>query len=291
MNVIPNFSRAQQAWERVQALLTPTDWPARLAWRLGVRETVVRVDVDVAVDKPIGTAPAIRVAFASDLHAGPTTQRSLIEQACQQLVDARADVILLGGDFISIRAEYADTLVAPLSTLRAPLGVFAVFGNHDHWSGLARVERALDRAGIERINNQSRRLPPPFERTLIVGLDDHSSGRPNPDGPSWDASLVTVVVMHQPSGLLDVGDRPFDVALAGHTHGGHIVLGGFAPVAPQGALSRTYRVGRYDLPGARTLLVSRGIGHGALPFRFGAPSDVIVCTLRAAKTAYGEYGR
>jgi predicted MPP superfamily phosphohydrolase len=82
--------------------------------------------------------------------------------------------------------------------------------------------------------------------------------------------------------VLDAGDRPYDVALAGHTHGGQIVLpGGLAPVAPQGALSRRYRAGRYDLTGGRTLLVSRGIGHGALPFRIGAPSDVILLTLHA----------
>jgi predicted MPP superfamily phosphohydrolase len=283
MHLPRNFSRAQQAWEHVQAWLMPTDWPARLATRLGVRETVIRIDVEVAVPKPLGTAAALRIAFASDFHAGPTTAFALIEQACQRLQDARPDVILLGGDFISIRAEYADGLVAPLSALRAPLGVFAVFGNHDHWSGLDRVERALHQAGITPVNNQSFRLSPPFEDTLLVGLDDHTSGRPDATAPSWDRALTTIVLMHQPSGLLDVGERPFDVAFAGHTHGGHIVLpGGLAPVAPHGELSRQYRAGRYDLPNARTLFVSRGIGHGALPFRVGAPSDVIVCTLRAA---------
>jgi predicted MPP superfamily phosphohydrolase len=284
MTMIRNFSRMQQAWERVQALLMPTDWPASLASRLGVRDPVVRVDVEVDIGKSLGTASTLRVAFAADFHAGPTTPISLIERACDELRRARPDMILLGGDFVLLRGEYADRLVEPLSTLRAPLGVFAVFGNHDHWSGLPRVERALDRAGIERLNNRSQRLPAPFERTLVVGLDDHTSGHPDPSGPSWDAALATVLLLHQPSGLLDAGGRPFDVAFAGHTHGGQIVLpGGLAPVAPQGALTRRFRAGRYDLASGRTLLVSRGIGHGAVPFRIGAPSDVIVCTLRGSR--------
>jgi predicted MPP superfamily phosphohydrolase len=286
MTMIRNFSRMQQAYERVQARLMPNDWPATLATRLGVRDPVARVDVEVVVDKALGTAATLRVGFAADFHAGPTTTASLIERACDELQRAEPDVILLGGDFVLVRAEYADRLVEPLSTLRAPLGVFAVFGNHDHWAGLARVERALDRAGIARINNRSVRLPPPFDRTLINGLDDHTSGHPDPSAATWDATLATVLLLHQPSGLLDAGDRPFDVALAGHTHGGQIVLpGGLAPVAPQGALTRRYRAGRYDVPGGRTLLVSRGIGHGAVPFRIGAPSDVIICTVRGRSTS------
>jgi uncharacterized protein len=281
MTLIRNFSRVQRAWEGLQALFMPTDWPARLATRIGVPDRVARVDVEVTLDKPLGAHDRLRVGFAADFHAGPTTSEALVERACEVLQRAEPDVILLGGDFVLLRAEYADRLVAPLSRLHAPLGVFAVYGNHDHWAGLARVERALDRAGIARLNNRSLRLPAPFERTQIVGLDDHTSGHPDPDAATWDADVATVLLLHQPSGVLDAGDRPFDVALAGHTHGGQIVLpGGLAPVAPHGALSRRYRAGRYTLPGTRTLFVSRGIGHAALPFRIGAPSDVIICTLR-----------
>jgi predicted MPP superfamily phosphohydrolase len=282
MNVIRNFSRAEYWWERAQAALTPTDWPARLASRLGVRETAVRWDVDLAITKPLGTAPSLRIGFASDLHAGPTTPLPLIEHACSLLAAAHPDVILLGGDFISIRPEYADRLLGPLTALRAPLGVFAVFGNHDHWTALARVAGVLERAGIQLLVNRSERLPVPFERTLLVGLDDHTSGHPDATGPRWDGALATVLLMHQPSGLIDAAGRPFDLALAGHTHGGHIVLGGLAPVAPTGALSRRFRVGRFPLSSGATLLVSRGVGHGALPFRVGAPSEVVVCTLRGA---------
>jgi len=286
MKGIRNFSWLERKWERVQAFVTPTNWPARLASGLGVRETAVRWDADVEIGKPLGTATDLRIGFASDLHAGPTTPAALIEHACGLLAEARPDVILLGGDFISIRPEYAESLVGPLSMLSAPLGVFAVYGNHDHWTGLARVERALGRAGIALLNNRSQQLPAPFERTLIAGLDDHSSGDPDPEGPDWNAALATVLLMHQPSGLIDAKGRPFDLALAGHTHGGHIVLpGGLAPVAPLGALSRRFRAGRFPLNSGATLLVSRGIGHGALPFRFGAPSDVIICTLRSTPPA------
>jgi predicted MPP superfamily phosphohydrolase len=72
--------------------------------------------------------------------------------------------------------------------------------------------------------------------------------------------------------------------LAGHTHGGQIVLpGGWAPVAPQGPLSRRYLTGRHALANGAELLVSRGVGNSGVPLRYGSPSEVLVCTARASE--------
>jgi uncharacterized protein len=211
------------------------------------------------------------------------TPPEVIQRAVDRRNEAAADVILLGGDFVTFRSYYVDRLIEPLRQLRAPLGVFAVLGNHDHWTGADDVRRALPAAGVQLLHNASVRLSSPFENVRLVGIDDHFSGWPDASVVDWPgADAVTILNIHEPSGLLDVADRHFDLALAGHTHGGQIVLPLIgAPVTPSGALSRRYMAGRYSVGGGRELMVSRGVGNGGfLPIRYGAPSDVVIVTVR-----------
>jgi hypothetical protein len=93
---------------------------------------------------------------------------------------------------------------------------------------------------------------------------------------------VRIVLMHAPSGLLDIRDHPFAVALCGHTHGGQIALPNGRPlIVGHGRLSREYSAGRYTLGGGRTLLVSRGVGCTAMPLRLNAAPSILVCTVHA----------
>jgi predicted MPP superfamily phosphohydrolase len=138
----------------------------------------------------------------------------------------------------------------------------------------------LEAAGITMLTNRGIRLSSPFDHVSIVGLDDHTSGSPDATAAFADAAPLRVVLMHAPSNLLDLGDNDFAVALCGHTHGGQIARADGSPVViASGALSRQYNAGRYELPGGRTLLVSRGVGCGTLPIRVNAPSSVLLCEL------------
>jgi len=278
-----NYSWWRRTSEYVQDLIYQDSWPARWAsrvWTPSFRVWPERFELP----KRIGTAPHLRLAFAADFHAGPFTPTHSIRAACEALNAAEPDLILLGGDFVSIASRHTARLLDLFRTLRAPLGVFAVLGNHDHWAGARAVEAALGDVGVEFLTNRSHRLPAPFENTLLVGLDDHVSGYPDPDAPQWDPTAATILLMHAPSGLLDVGPRPFDLALAGHTHGGQIRLpGGFAPVVPEGALSRRYLAGRYALPPNAHLLVTVGIGNSGLPIRLGPVPEILVCELAGVR--------
>ena len=133
------------------------------------------------------------------------------------------------------------------------------------------------------LTNRSVTLPLPFDGVSICGIDDHTSGEADADEAFADAGDTRTVVMHAPSSLLDIGDRPFDIALCGHTHGGQIAMPGGRPlIVAHGPLSRRYNAGRYELSAGRTLFVSRGLGCGTLPFRMNAPSSVLLCSLEWA---------
>ena len=256
-----------------------SDWPAKLAARLITPSIVVRHEM-FDLPKSLGGARTLRIGFASDFHAGPTTPQETIELACAALRDAAPDLILFGGDFVSLRGEDAERLLAPLRELDPPLGKFAVLGNHDIWSSASLVHSVLDRAGVRLLQNECARLLAPFDRTLVVGLDDHLAGTPDAAQVGWDATLATLLLIHQPTGVLDADGRPFDLAFAGHTHAGQIVMpGGIVLVVPAGALSRRYLYGRYLLAPDQHLLVSSGVGNSVLPLRLGAASEVVICTV------------
>jgi predicted MPP superfamily phosphohydrolase len=277
---IRNYSSWKRASDRLYAALTPAQWPARLAWRLYPRADVIAEEHRVLVGDALPPGAVLRIAFASDFHAGPATPWPVIEAAVATLNRLRADLLLLGGDFVSVDAAPAARLARLLSTVHAPLGRFAVLGNHDHWSGASAVVAHLENAGIEMLTNRAIGLPHPFDRITVSGLDDHLSGEPDAERAFGDARDVRVVLMHAPSGLLDLGDRPFHVALCGHTHGGQIALPNGRPIlVGSGPLSRRFNAGLYRLDQNRTLLVSRGVGCGTLPIRWNSPSSVFLCCL------------
>ena len=273
-------------WERALGLLLRGVGAARATYRIGLQGTLGVDRHELTVPRRAG-APPLRVAFASDFHAGPTTDPRLIRAGIDALLAAAPDIILLGGDFVAFDADDVDDLVPLLAELQAPLGVHAVLGNHDLDTDGAHVTAALRRAGIHLLTNRALRLPAPHDDVWLLGLDDPIIGRPRPEAV-FDAAgrhdaaspSVRLVLMHAPDGLIAIGDRPFDLAFCGHTHGGQIALPGGTPiVVPRGRLSRRFAHGMHELRNGGRLLVSNGVGCTTLPVRLFARPEVHVVTL------------
>src|SRR5690606_2060253 len=93
---VRKFTAARRGWERVQAIVSAGGWPARLARAFGNPMTVIVEKIDVEVSAPLESP--LRLAFASDFHAGPTTHPELIAHACDALESLAPDALLLGGD-------------------------------------------------------------------------------------------------------------------------------------------------------------------------------------------------
>ena len=273
----------RRAFAVAQHLLVPNDWPANLAYRLGVAPSLEVVSATCTSAAPLGSAGTLRIAFAADFHAGPTTHRLQIDRAFAAIEANSPDILLLGGDFVGHRPRDIDRVTGKLAALRIPSGIFAVLGNHDNHTNPVFVSRALTDIGVRVLVNEVVRLPAPFERTRIIGLDDHGSGEPDASRMRRDDTVSTILLVHQPSGVLDAPPHRVDLALAGHTHGGQIVLpGGYAPITPGGPLSRTYLAGRFTLPDGGTLVVSRGVGTSTVPLRWNAPADLLLVSLHGA---------
>jgi uncharacterized protein len=273
-------SRFSRAATHLEAALFGNGWPVALVRAFGIRPAVRTVRHSVAVAGWSSRTP-LRMAFASDFHAGPTTDPEVLRAGCAALSAAAPDVLLLGGDFVNLMAADIDWLAPELGKIPAPFGRFAVLGNHDLWSNGQHIVERLEAAGIQVLVNRNVRLASPHDDVWICGLDDHSMGDPDARAAVRGAGGLRIVLMHAPSGLLDLGNERFDLALCGHTHGGQIALPGGIPIlVPDGRLSRRYARGRFPIGEQGTLVVSVGLGCGVFPLRLFAPPEIIVCELK-----------
>lgn len=134
------------------------------------RMATVRLDALPAGSKPV------RIALLSDIHVGNLVMRpDRLRSIVGAVNDAHPDIVLLAGDFV-IGEHYAGTAgravdLAPLSGLRTPDGVFAVLGNHDHWTDPDAIRASLRRAGVRVLANDAIRRG----AITIVGIDDRFS--------------------------------------------------------------------------------------------------------------------
>lgn len=267
---------------KLDAFFTRNRWPVRLVRSLGIRPTVRTVEHVVEVDHRSTSLRNLRFAFASDFHAGAATDPQVLLDGADALRRTGADALLLGGDYISVHPGNVDWLAPILGDIPAPLGRYAVLGNHDYWLDSGYVVRRLEHAGVQVLVNRGVHLPAPYSEVWICGLDDDGMGRPDPAAALAGAGGARIILMHSPSGLLALERDQFAVALCGHTHGGQIALpGGIPVVVPDGTLSRRYARGRFDLGSGRTMIVSVGLGCSGFPLRTFANPEILVISFRS----------
>jgi len=273
-----------------------TGWGFCEPWLLRVRRFEVRLE---------NLPPAcegMRVVQVSDLHAGAVAPLALTARVLALANAQNADAIVLTGDVVSRRGsyfpfvrslappitDYAARLEPLLRELRAPLGVWAVAGNHDLWKGewgeletgdFAPVRAHLEAAGVRVLHNDSARLS---NGLALVGLDDLREGAPDvhraTNGVSPDEAQL--ILSHNPRlAALFAGRNA--LILSGHTHGGQARLPPPFALYPIDAISSAWQRGWWQV-GKAQLYVSTGAGHIGAPFRLGVPPEICVFTLKRA---------
>ena len=283
------YGRRHLFLERVLTFLYAGGWPARL-WGLFPGATdvdVVRHDLDLGRGPD---RPPLRIAFASDLHLGPTTPSEILDSAFRHLKEAAPDVLLLGGDYVFLGATQERVRELNDRVAEVPAGLkVAVLGNHDFWARPARLETALVAAGTLVLVDEGIRLPPPHDDIALVGMDDPFTSLDVADRATRQGAIdqalervadapVKIAICHSPDGLLWVRGR-VQLLLCGHTHGGHVALPGYRPVWIPSPVGKQYPYGFHQVDGT-ALFVSRGVGGSLVPVRTYAPPDVAVFTIR-----------
>ncbi len=221
-------------------------------------------------DLPVGLE-GLSIGQLSDLHLGHRYSFTNAQRAIDLLLAAQPDLIVLTGDLVQTRSAIA-RLPDVVSRLHAPLGIYAVPGNHDYWEGMPHIADMLREHRIQLLINRHQVIERNGARLLLVGVDDHWDGRPDlalalGGAPEHDFRLL---LAHCPDIADEAAAFGFHLQLSGHTHGGHVRAPGLGPLC----LPRhgwRYDMGHFQV-GAMQLFVSRGIG--GIPLRFGCPPEV-----------------
>jgi predicted MPP superfamily phosphohydrolase len=244
------------------------------------RDPVVRTATIVMPNWPKGAKP-VRVVLLSDVHAGtragPPARLKRIVAGINVL---KPDLVVMAGDFTPghhpIGPHRVAEILAPLTQLRARLGVIAVPGNHDHWTGMPAVRATLESGGAIWLANQAIMRGP----LAIGGIDDDFTRRA--DAPAVIAAMrklpgARLLLTHSPDVAADL-PPDFPLLLAGHTHCGQAVLPFYGALASVSRYGTRYECGLVR-EGKRTVVVTAGIGTSGPPLRLNAPPDYWVLTL------------
>lgn len=223
----------------------------------------------------------IRMALLSDFHYGPLVSTGMIRDAVRLTKSLQPDLIVLPGDFIHRGKEWAAGCFRELSALKAPLGVFGVLGNHDHYLGAAStVRRAMKCAGIHDLTNCGINLSRRGETLRLCGVGDLWKEKQNLRSAlgSADHPDSVILLSHNPDYAEHLRDDRVGLVLSGHTHGGQCVFPFIgAPILPS-SYGQKYASGLCRGPIAK-VFVTTGVGHSAPPIRINCPAEVALLTL------------
>ncbi len=274
------------------ASLVGRNW-ARLGYAYHVEPTWLAVN---RVTLPIRGLPAAlsgtRIAQLSDFHCGSHIPTGFLESAIARAAEEKPDLIALTGDFIDRGPRYAPTVAKLFRHLKAPLGVFAVLGNHDfsvHTPRGARRHPGLDRVisdalefeGVLVLRNRSVRIGDEGTALFVAGVDDLWSGESDVGAALGGMCEDTprVLLAHNPNTVENLNGHRADVILSGHTHGGQIDWPGLGRLFLH-KNARRWSAGLYPTCDGH-LYVNTGVGFG-WRFRFGVRPELTVFTLKPA---------
>lgn len=223
-----------------------------------------------------------RIAQISDVHHSRIVSIEEVQRVVRLAQSAKPDMIALTGDYTTAYRRYIEPCAEALGTLNASAGVWAVLGNHDHYTDPQLTTRALERARINVLDNANTSIRRAADTLQLIGIDDLSW-----NGTDWTRALrgvdnkrPSLLLSHQPIALDSPQTQNISLILSGHTHGGQISLP-FIGAPTRFNKDFKYLRGHYQQNNTQ-LYVSRGTGVIGLPIRFGAQPEIAILRLRAA---------
>jgi predicted MPP superfamily phosphohydrolase len=224
----------------------------------------------------------LRILQLSDLHLdGHPGLGRLIAQAVDGL---SFDLCVLTGDFrfsdVGHYRHLVDELDVLIPSLKCPLGVYGVLGNHDF------IEMAplIEAAGVQLLLNEGVELDAKGGKLWLIGLEDahyyglHNFGKALQGVPEDTAKILLV---HSPELISQAAALGFGLYLTGHTHAGQMCLPGGFPLLLNARCPRRYIAGGWQYNGMNGY-TSAGIGSSGVFARFFCPPEITIHTLKSA---------
>ncbi len=258
---IPAVRTDYMARQFPQPLLSalPLNRQGRLRWNR----------TELPVLSPQDPGKEVCIVFLADFHLHPFLNTAFFREAIRLALGSEPDIVLLGGDFATKRAQ-AGEAAELLRSFRWPENTFAVRGNHEFWTRPAFFRRALAEAGIRLLSNEHHRVRTAGGReVLIAGLEDpyipltaRKEARLREAIAAEDAEggrLPRIGFVHTPESYARAAAIGCDLVLGGHTHGGQVRLPVFGTTISSCPVPRRFVYGRASVNGTMTL-TTNGLG-------------------------------
>ncbi len=221
----------------------------------------------------------LTLVHLSDLHLGSLLGETWMTRLIQQVSALKPDAVLVVGDLIDGNVDHVRPLLPILKSLQAPLGVWAVTGNHEYYAGLEPSLRLLEDAGYRVLQDRSAELVPGL---VLVGVGDLTARRefgervdPMEKVLAKRPPGATILLSHSPSEADVASSQGVRLMLSGHTHGGQIWPFNYIVALKYPLLAGRYQVSNMEV------IVSRGVGTWGPRMRLWHPSEIVRIRLRA----------
>ncbi|HMJ45680.1 MAG TPA: metallophosphoesterase [Ferruginibacter sp.] len=251
----------------------------------------------------------MKIVHISDIHSGSFTNKEAVSKGVKKILDEKADIILFTGDLVNDMASEMDTYQDLFSSLKAPLGVYSTFGNHDYgdyvqWpnNGLTKSQNLENLKNVHAgmgwrlLMNEHVVLERGNEQIALIGIENWSSkarfpkhGRMDLAYPGSEKYPFKILMSHDPShweSQVLSGYKDIDLMLSGHTHG--MQFGVEVPGFKWSPVQYIYKqwAGLYE-SGSQKLYVNRGFGFIGYPGRVGVLPEITVIELNGPLTPEG----
>lgn len=259
--------------------------PARALFdTLSVEDAEVRVEM--------GTLPqeldGLRMTLVGDIQVDRFTGERKVGSVHAIVSGRKPELLFSSGDLVTRGREYLDEARAAICGMKGSVASLAVMGDHDHWSAPEDLRSMQEGCGWTFLENEHRVITYRGRTILVSGLTHIYSDRLPESAmrqylnaaPQAD---LRILLVHQPAEdvVEAAADAGYDLVLAGHTHGGQIVLHPLGiPLTPSMRETRYYA--GYQKVGETHVVVTRGVGLTLAPIRYHARAEVTSMTLWAA---------
>jgi len=218
----------------------------------------------------------LRLVHVTDLHVHPRLPVEYYRRVFQVAEEARADLALLTGDFLT-KLEALPILRQVLRPI-ASKGTFAVLGNHDYWTDPEAVGRVVREAGITLLTNRSERVTLGSREVMLTGYD-YPWGTSARSIPAAADGRLHLVLSHTPDNVYRLARSAADFVFSGHNHAGQIRIPFLGPVVMPSVYGRRFDHGHFRVDGTH-LFVAGGVGAGDPPIRIYCRPDIFVVDIR-----------
>jgi len=187
--------------------------------------------IEIDIDKPAGAGfRTLNIAMASDIHLGTVMGSRRLEKIVGRMNALEPDIVLLPGDIVdeSVSRAEEEKMISCLRSIKAPMGIFSVPGNHEVYGGLEKNLEYLRRGGVRVLQDESVLVGGAFvlagrkDPTVIQSKERRMPIREILEKTGADPKLPTILLDHQPVRLIEAEEAGIDLQLSGHTHAGQL---------------------------------------------------------------------